>query len=128
MLVSDLYKNRLKSLKKDYNNYITQLENINIKINEYIELNNQMLSEIEEITNDENIDINIKYIKINEKTVFFEKISTQLDKAKNEIINRRDSLIKDLKTIIEKIANDNKCVIKESENYVLSEIGMSIDI
>jgi hypothetical protein len=119
-----LYYDRIKTLKREIYNieeYSIKRKNI---IDDYIKLIDETLEDIKKISNDDKIDNNIKYIKLNEKTSDIEKITNKIDVLYNEILNKTNYIIKEKEILLQNCIKDHS---NFSEIDIILEINSSLN-
>jgi hypothetical protein len=123
MKLKKIYKDQLSLLKRSYDKQYLEQASENKKISEYIDLVNEMLTEIQNISKDQKTEPKTKYIKINEKTVEIEKLNDNLNNIYNQRNKKINNWKKEFMTLAENISEDNKIDI----NKVISELTMLMD-
>ena len=103
-----IYLGKIDSLINDYEKFqrftIVKYQNMLIQGEELKKIQNI----IENITKDEIIEPNKKYILINEKLDEIEKVSNVLSGMKNEVLIRKESITKDKRMLIETCLEEQK--------------------
>ncbi len=102
-----LYYDRIKTLKSE----ISNIEEYSIKrkkiIDDYIKVIDETLEEIKKISNDDKIDNNIKYIKLNEKSSDIEKITSKIDVLYNEIVEKTNYIVREKEILLQNCIKDH---------------------
>lgn len=112
-MLKGLYIQRIKTLKNDIKNCENFIFSKKSEINEYTKLLDELLKEIKNISDNEKVEPNIKYIQINEKTLLLQKISSKIENLYNEINKNILNINKNKNIFIENCLNDHKNIKKE---------------
>lgn len=119
-MMKSIYKNRIKTLVSDYKKFHTySLKNYE-KVMEFSRIMMDVKKDIENITKDEIIEPNKKYIQINEKLEYIEKIAINMSALEKETLNKQQVLKKDKKILIDSFLEDHK---NSKEEDILKEIS-----
>ena len=119
-MIKSIYKNRIKTLVSDYKKFHTySLKNYD-KVMEFSRIMMDIKKELKNITIDENIEPNKKYILLNEKLEYIEKIAMSMSELEKETLNKQQILKKDKKILIESFLEDHKNLKEED---ILNEIS-----
>ena len=124
MQISNLYLERIKNIKSQYESFLKKNSIINNKVSNYIDIINNLLNEIKVISLDENIDFNNKYITINEKTETIEQLTSSLNDEKNKLVINKNSIISDIELIVTKISKETNEDIVEVKREVFSMLNI----
>src|SRR5688572_9487778 len=117
--MKSIYKERIKSLKNDYNKLNTSVLNKKKVIDEYINLIEDILKEIESITKNKKIEPNMKYIEIDKKSKYIETISSKISNIQLDIQEDFKILDKERNILVESCIEEHKYKSRED---VLVEI------
>jgi predicted RNase H-like nuclease (RuvC/YqgF family) len=120
--VKSIYTTRIKSLGKEYKKFKKYAENSFKKVEEYISIIYDLEKEVGEINKKTDIEPNKKYIIINEKLEYIEKISFEMSKIKAEIEEKQNKLVKERDILIDVCLSEHKDltekdIYKEIEKY-----------
>lgn len=106
--MKEIYKNRIKTLGKEFKRFKIFTEKTIQKVEEYILLISDIQKEIENISSNIKIEPNKKYIIINEKLEYIEEVSGEISKLKTSIENKKSKIVKSRDVLIESCLNENK--------------------
>ena len=119
-MIKTIYRNRIETLKKDYNKLYKSVEHKQSIIKEYLLLNDEVLKKIETITENTNIEPNLKYIEIDKEMKYIETILLKISDIQTEIANDYGKLNKEKGIII------NSC-LEEYDDITREKVLMEID-
>ncbi len=118
MKLKSLYLNRINTLKSDLVKADDYISKRNTIINEYVSLMKELLLELKTISNNENIEPNIKYIQLNEKTSEIEKIYSKMEELYNDINKKATSINKERDILLQNCIEDHSNL---SEKQIIDE-------
>lgn len=119
-MIKSIYRNRIKTLVDDYDKFHRfSLKNYD-KVMEFSTIMDDLKKDIENITKDEDIEPNKKYILINEKLEYIEKVISNMSDLEVETLKKKQKLDKDKKILIEAFLEDHKNL---TEKDILNEIS-----
>ncbi|MFM2392787.1 MAG: hypothetical protein RLZZ546_769 [Bacteroidota bacterium] len=120
MKIKSLYLNRITTLKTELKNTESYVSKRHTIINEYVDIIQEVLSELKTISNDENIEPHIKYIQLNEKTTDIEKITAKIEELYNDINKKVVHVNKEKALLIQNCIEDHPNL---SEDAIVTELN-----
>lgn len=112
-VLKSIYVNRIKILKTEINKTEIYLSKNKTELENYTNIVLSKLQDMDNISNDNKIDSNIKYIQLTELTNEVEKLVLKIESIKNDILEKVDYIINQKNIIINNCIEDNPNISEE---------------
>lgn len=122
-MLKKIYIDRIKTLVTDYDKFHNfSLKNYE-KIVEFSSILEEIKNDIKNITEDDDTEPNKKYILINEKLEYIEKVSNNMVKIQKSVIDKKNKLDKEKSILIETCLDDHKNLTEKDVLKIFSKIS-----
>lgn len=119
-MLKSIYNNRINTLVREYEKFHQLSEKKHDKVLGFSSILDELKKDIENISYDDDIEPNKKYILISEKLEYIEKVVTNMSKLKNDVLKVKNKLDKEKTLLIEQCLEDHKNL---TESDILNEFS-----
>ena len=119
-MIKTIYKKRIETLKNEYSKLEKSILSKKQVIDEYLIIKDDVLKDLESISENEDIEPNLKYIEINKKVKYIETIMSKISTIQEEAQTDLEKLSSEKDIIIESCIEEHSNIAREQ---VLVEIA-----